>query len=404
MIRRRILRSALVATLFSLLQCSTVSTYGDRVHDIRNGAVYYLPTTEFTVAFNTTAKQITLTPVYVADRTMEPFALHHSTNEFFKRNHQVKIEKGLLTSVTLEDEGRLHQIVKDIGDTVALAMKGVEPPTGAGGVGLLEIPDPRDENGDVIPSKEEIEALMNQISDGTKVYVRDSGEGFILPGTDGPVNGTLTVLGSDPGSAKNACLSSIPELKPGRYRPYPGLLARNTSWTGVRVSLLVNRGVIAKMRLERVRAALLELGVVKGKNPAADWVDNDLGRFPLSAKSDEEKKKIEIHRRLTQIEQDLANRIGRKGSLVLLRSQDFEVPVTIDDRTVVIPLQRSPVGRSQNEVELVNGTVGTYSFDHPSAIEGLVKIPMELVKDFLGIPDGGSGDSESDEGEEEETE
>lgn len=395
--RRRLLQAALALPLSCSLSCSTVSTYGDKIHGKRNGAVYYLPKTEFTVAFNTTSKTITVTPVYVADESTGPFVLHHSTNEFFKRTHAIAIEDALVTSVSLTDEGRLLEIVKDLGDTVALAMKGATPPVGAGGALLLGIPDPRDRNGNVIPSKEEIEVLMGQISDGTKVYIQNSGEDFTLPGTDGPVRGTLTVLRRNRGSAKDAYVDSIPELKPGRYRPYPGLLARNTSQTGVRVRLQVERSVIARMRLERVRLALMNLGVKKGTNVAADWVDNDLGRFPLAPKSDEERRKIEVYQLLKEKENELVSQAVRGGSpLVTLRDQDFDIPVTIDDRAMVIPLRRSPVGRSQNTVTLVHGTVGTYSFDHPSAIEGLVRIPMELVKDFLGIPDGGAGNGDEE--------
>ena len=124
---------------------------------------------------------------------------------------------------------------------------------------------------------------------------------------------------------------------------------------------------------------------------------NDLRKFKTARGIiDNNRKRIEIS--ITKHEQQMVlyrTRVSVRNTFIDLRKQAIYVSTTIDDRTMVIPLQRGPVGSTTHSVVLSNGTLGEWSFTRTSAIEGLIDIPIELAKDIVGIPAAAFGQEQS---------
>ena len=277
--------------------CRGISSYSDYEDGARNGIVYYLPKTEYEVTF-TIAREIKADPVdatkkiqeanigigcvpfFVVDRTVGPFTLHSSANEFFTRDHKVKVRDGLLTSVNVNDDGRLAVIAKNLGDAVAMVIAAQADPVGAaalisdagksgpgvagGGaddeaIGLklpelpafpdLELVPPRIlRNLRLIPTQNEISAMLLQLTPGEhKWHLSQGRESFQLQGASGRISASMAT-GKGGARDKGGLASSLPYMPARECGSTPGLVARNTTKDGVTITLDVEEGMIAEMR------------------------------------------------------------------------------------------------------------------------------------------------------------
>lgn len=440
------------APAFLLLAgCSAISSYDDHVDGPRNGLVYYVPKTDYQVQFTiaqatgkdpadttkslaTSTIDITCNPVFVADRSVGPFTLHSSANELFDRDHQLKMEDGLLTSVEIKDDGRIVEIAKQLGDAAkiviaaqagpaGLAVKSLQGPGLTGGAvpttllslpaapNLEPVPEPET---DPRPTPTEAAYLLADVTPGTHHwYLSDSAKPFTLPGA----GGRLKVIWERRSLGDKGGLAAVIPDRPARNcGPMPGIAARNTTKAGIHFKIAAESGAIAQLRAAAARrnvdaltkhlADLGEYNQRYGLDAAAlgesGVRSNSLGNFP-SSETDAEagtRRNLQLTKSvLVSRSSETARLKGKFEKLaayyksgisktipISLKEEDMVVSTTVDERIVVIPLTRGPVGETTQTVLLTHGTVTNWSFKKKSAVEGLVQIPIELAKDIIGIP------------------
>lgn len=461
--------------------------------------VYYLPKTTYRVELDvsqpktrkvgqgndeislSTSIGIKCDPVFVADRGHGSFTLHSSTNEFYARDHKVGVSDGLLTSVTVSDDGRLLEIAKALGDTASLVASTqagpgmaaslypklnkpadmVKPGGDQQGEGLFplnpELPElPQFPSLQAVPpasdglaaSTSEAEAMMLMILPGTHAWTFEKPtDEFVVPGASELISVKCSV-GNNAAGDENATVYSAkswqvpkydrkqPAMPARRCGPIPGVATKNTTKIDVTIDIMAKSGLVARLRGDVARrnsnalkdyiAQLIEVkrhydrqrvfvgaSIPGYKAPAEEPTkDKDLpgvrttalGKFPTPGAdlSAYQKAMRQIEHTLEVIQtrrvlaegklkdnETLATRyegLTKTDQKIPLKRHVMTVSATIDDRIVVVPLPRGPVGQTTHTLTLHNGILDERAFTTPSAVEGLIQIPIEWAKDIVGIP------------------
>ncbi len=453
-----------LAGLSLLCGCSSISSYNDGEDDPRNGIVYYLPKTEYEVTFNIEptldadpvdpAKKIqkanidiACIPLFVVDKSVGAFTLHSSANEFFTRDHKVRVNDGLLTSVSVNDDGRIAEISKKLGDAVSIIVATTASPLGAidfiekGGPGAhgggggdefkaselpdipeLEVVSPLIErNRHLIPSQIEIASILMELTPGVhKWHLKKNSDSFQLQGASGRVSASMSTGGG--GVGKSGPASSLRVMPARECGVTPGLVTRNTTKGAVTINLEVEEGMVAELRraaasrnvtkLKNNARILAEsaLEYSRERNDASKRLEleekriNPLGQFPGASANEQALKRsvaqnthavnvIQNRIRLVDREIDQYQKLVESYQVraastqkILLKQHSMTVSRTVDERAVVIPLKRGPVGVTTHSVKLDRGVINDWDFTRQSAIEGLIQIPINLASSIIGIP------------------
>ncbi|MES2659509.1 MAG: hypothetical protein V4689_12900 [Verrucomicrobiota bacterium] len=478
--------------LLFLCHCQAISSSSNN----REGAVYYLPKTEYQVKFAVTRslqevagipplkKEDTITidmncePILVVDKSYE-YTLHSSANEFFDRNHQLTVVNGLLTSVGIKDNGRLLEITKLVGGAASMVISAGATTAGDaaaattaasvdakkatafvkkindnqtfksnflaldGDIKLKDLPifaleladvplvlpplpdyptaeflpNLRKTNGVIVPTPDEVKAMVLQLTPGTHPWqFSQMNEKFTLPGASARIHATFQRGESDSKDVTNPILDLPVATKCGVIR---GIVAKNTTKAGVRVSILAEEGMVSELRViiakknqemfaKYVKELQAQVDFYAKKEMLLQQQEHEnpgglkntaLGKFPVEGKTAERKKYTKGKLHMTELvakatlQRDFYAELQKtyqdtipSTAEIPIQENKITVSTTVDDRLVVIPLTRGPIGESTHTLTLSQGTMGAWSFDKKSAVEGLIQIPIELAKSVIGVP------------------
>lgn len=395
------LLSAIIVYAFTLLGCVIVTTSSTKPNEAIEGIVYHLPTSYLKVSIeskkdakgNHSELVVAAGPEIVPD-TKARLTLKPSGNELFARNHTFTVTNGLLSSVAIEDEGKIGEIIAALATIAMNVMKfGALPP-----VSLRPSAGPVGRETET-PLNEEIMAALSSIAPGRHDFLFKLTSKSEL--TDLP--GTAKLLGFDAGIEDWTSCQQIgeQELKGAGLNNYKGIATRVLEPYRVKISLKLKLPVLYSNRIAALNQKIEDLDkVIKQMNEEIPDLKRKRDNAPAGSaqRLDLEAKIEKGEKTLKESEQDKNNATQRlSDNKRFLEGTPANKPYEIANQAssilipdcspiVKIPLTRAPLGKTKLSLTLNQGILTDYHAEHPSTTLEIVKVPLNISEALVKLP------------------
>lgn len=362
------------------------------------GIIYHLPASmlKMTIESKRDSKNnfselaVGIGPELIPDKQAR-FVLTESQNELFSRNHSFTFTNGLLSTVSVEDEGKGGEIAESL---ASIAMNILS--FGALPAGAPAAPAAGSDHDDILPTPEEIIEAFSGMGPGRNEFLHpltNSVEYFPVPGSGGLVFMRASVEGL-PGA-------KTPQGSPPRSSdlpvPFDGILVRILEPYPAKVTVGIKQHAVYQKRISKYGQIITDQ--TKSKKTLGEEladVNKRLGTAPNDQMLIDRKKLLE--KSISKAEDAIADATVRKSGnegflkavpereIYAVASQATVIHVPDHSPLVGIPLNRAPLGKTKYALQLDRGVLTAYSANQPSAALEIVKVPLKISEAVVSLP------------------